>query len=81
MNKTYKVAGHCFRISGERICQAVSRMDGFQPFVSEERDSLFEFIEGTDAPRMEQIQYTFAYEDVSAEFGRWDNGFLLILKR
>ena len=80
MNKTYKVAGHCFRISGERICQAVSRMDGFLPFVSEERDSLFEFIEGTDAPRMEQVQYTFAYEDVSAEFGRWENGFLLILK-
>ena len=44
-----------------------------------ERYSLFEFIEGTDAPRMEQVQYTFAYEDVSAEFGRWENGFLLIL--
>ena len=81
MNKTYKVAGHSFRVSGERICKSVSCIDGFLPFECEEEgDFLFEFIEGTDAPQMEQVQYTFSYEDVSAEFGRWENGFLLTLK-
>ena len=80
MNNTYKVAGHCFRVSGERICQAVSLIDGFLPFECEERKPLFEFVEGTDAPKMEQVQYIFSYEDVSAEFGRWENGYLLTLK-
>ena len=80
MNKTYRIAGHPFRITGERICQAVSRIEGFQPFECEEGDPLFEFAEGTEAPKMEHVQYTFSYEDVSAEFGRWKNGFLLSLK-
>ena len=80
MNKTYNVAGHRFRVSGERICQAVSRIDGFLPFECEEGEFLFEFVEGTDAPKMKEVQYTFLYEDVSAEFGRWENGSLLSLK-
>ena len=80
MNKTYKVAGHRFRISGDRICQAVSRIEGFLPFECEDGECLFEFVEGMDAPKMEQVQYTFSFEDVSAEFGRWENGFLLSLK-
>ena len=49
MNKTYKVAGHCFRVSGERICQAVSQMDGFLPFECKDGEALFEFAEGIDA--------------------------------
>lgn len=80
MKKFYNVAGHCFRVSGERICKAVSRIDGFLPFACEEGDSLFEFVEGTDTPKMEQVQYIFSYEDVLAEFGRWENGYLLTLK-
>ena len=64
MNKTYNVAGHRFRVSGERICQAVSRIDGFLPFECEEGEFLFEFVEGTDAPKMKEVQYTFSYEDV-----------------
>ena len=80
MNKTYKVAGHRFRISGDRICQAVSRIEGFLPFECEDGECLFEFVEGMDAPKMEQVQYTFSFEDVSAEFGRWENGFLLSLE-
>ena len=79
-NKTYKVAGHCLRVSGERICQAISLIDGFLPFECEQGGHLFEFVEGTDAPQMEQVQYAFSYEDVSAEFGRWENGYLLTLK-
>lgn len=80
INKIYKVAGHCFRVSGERICQAVSRIDGFLPFECEEGECFFGFAEGAVAPKMKQVQYTFSYEDVSAEFGRWENGFLLSLK-
>ena len=80
MNKTYKIAGHKFRVTGERICQAINRIEGFKPFEYEKEDFLFEFTEGTIAPKMEQVQYTFSYEDVSAEFGRWENGFLLCLK-
>ena len=80
INKIYKVAGHRFRVSGERICQAVSRIDGFLPFECEEGECLFGFAEGAVAPKMKQVQYTFSYEDVSAEFGRWENGFLLSLK-
>ena len=58
MNKIYKVAEHYFRVSGERICQAVSRIEGFLPFECEEGECLFEFVEGTVAPKMEQVQYT-----------------------
>ena len=80
MNKTYKVAGHCFRVSGEKICQAVSQINGFLPFECKEEEFLFEFVEASEVPQMEQVQYTFSYEDVSAVFGRWREGFLLSLK-
>ena len=55
MNKTYKVAEHCFRVSGERICQAVSQMDGFLPFECKDGEALFEFAEGIDAPKTMEI--------------------------
>lgn len=80
MNKTYQVAGHCFRMCGEQLCKAVEQIIGFRPFECEEGESLFEFTEGTEAPAMEKVQYTFSYEDVTGTFGRWDNGFLLTLK-
>ena len=80
MNKTYQVAGHCFRMCGEQLCKAVERIVGFRPFECEGGKPLFEFVEGTEAPVMEKVQYTFAYEDVTGTFGRWDNGFLLTLK-
>ena len=83
MNKTYKVAGHRFRVSGEKICQAVSQIKGFLPFEckEEKEDILFEFVDAaSEPPQMEQVQYTFSYEDVSAVFGRWEEGFLLSLK-
>ena len=80
MNKTYQVAGHCFRMCGEQLCKAVEQIIGFRPFECEEGEPLFELTEGTDAPAMEQVQYTFSYGDVTGTFGRWEKGFLLTLK-
>ena len=65
---------------GEQLCKAVVRIVGFRPFECEGGEPLFEFVEGTEAPAMEKVQYTFSYEDVTGTFGRWDNGFLLTLK-
>lgn len=80
MNKTYQVAGHCFRMCGEQLCKAVEQIIGFRPFECEEGEPLFEFTVGTEAPAMEKVQYTFSYEDVTGTFGRWEKGFLLTLK-
>ena len=65
---------------GEQLCKAVEQIVGFRPFECEGGEPLFEFVEGTEAPAMEKVQYTFSYEDVTGTFGRWDNGFLLTLK-
>jgi len=80
MSNTYKVAGHCFEVKGEGLCKAVERIDGFRPFLVEERDVLFAFAEGKNMPQMRQVQYEFTYEDVCGTFGRTDQGFMLTLK-
>lgn len=80
ISRTYKVAGHCFSVYGERLCEAVDRIEGFRPFECAAGKPLFEFEEGTEAPEMKQTQYTFCYEDVTGTFGRWDEGFLLKLE-
>lgn len=80
INKTYQVAGHRFRVSGERVCAAVSRIEGFKPFECTEGEPLFEFVEGMDVPEMKERQYTFTFEDVTGVFGRWEEGCFLQLK-
>lgn len=80
MNKTYRVAGHTFQVCGEVLCKAVKQIVGFCPFECEEGEPLFEFVEGTEAPAMEKVQYTFSYEDVTGTFGRTLDGFYLHLK-
>ena len=76
----YQVAGHRFGVSGEKLCKAVSCIEGFRPFRVEEGEVLFTFVEGTDVPPMQQVQYEFAYEDVTGTFGRTEQGFMLTLK-
>ncbi len=76
----YKVAGHCFGVSGEKLCKAVEYINGFKPFSVEEQDCLFFFVVGTNVPTMENVQYEFFYEDVTGTFGRTNTGFLLTLK-
>ena len=80
MIQRYKVAGHYFAVSGEKLCKAVACIEGFKPFRVEEGEVLFSFVEGTDVPQMQQMQYEFAYEDVIGTFGRTERGFILTLK-
>lgn len=80
ISRTYKVAGHCFRVCGERLCEAVDRIDGFRPFECTAGKPQFGFEEGTEVPEMKETQYTFCYEDVTGTFGRWEKGFLLKLE-
>ena len=80
MNRTYQVAGHCFRVSGPTICEAVGRIEGFKPFECSEGEPRFEFVEGTEIPAMKETQYTFLFEDVTGTFGRTEEGYYLHLK-
>lgn len=80
MNRRYRVAGHTFEVCGEQLCKAVEQIVGFRPFACEDGEPLFEYREGKEVPVPEKVQYTFAYEDVTGTFGRWEKGFLLTLK-
>ena len=80
MNSTYQVAGHCFGVSGERVCQVVESIEGFVPFRTNEGEVLFSFIEGTEAPEMSGFLYKFTHESATGIFGRTERGFLLTLK-
>lgn len=77
---TYQVAGHCFDVSGERLCKAVEQINGFRPFQIADGETSFSFVEGRDVPEMESVQYSFTYEDVTGRFGSIDGGFMLILQ-
>ena len=80
MSKMYQVAGHCFTVSGERLCRAVEALDGFGTFLAEGEAAQFSFAEGADVPEMMQVLYELSYEDISGFFGRTERGFLLTLK-
>ena len=80
MIQRYEVAGHRFGVSGEKLCQAVSCIGGFEPFQTDAEELLFTFVEGSDVPLMEKLQYEFSYEDVVGRFGRTVQGFILTLK-
>lgn len=77
----YEIAGHCFEVSGEKLCKAVSCIEGFKPFEKMDGEPSFYFKEGdeSDVPGMTQVQYTFDYEDVTGTFGRTEDGFRLSL--
>lgn len=79
-NRTYQIAGHRFVVSGDKLCKAVEGIAGFRPFEVREGETLFAFVGDTAAPVMENVQYTFGYEDVSGFFGRTDSGFMLKLE-
>lgn len=80
MYNTYQVAGHRFGVSGERLCRAVESIGGFTPFLAEEGEVLFSFVEGMEVPEMKQVQYEFTYEEVNGTFGKTEHGFLLTLQ-
>ena len=80
MNKKYQIAGHVFNVSGEGLCRAIEKIEGFLPFEVNEGDVLFSFVQGVDFPTMKSIQYEFAYENVSGRFGKTHHGWMLTLK-
>lgn len=80
MNKVFQVAGYRFMVSGDKLCAAIDKIEGFSPFLVGDSDYLFSFVEGVNVPTMVEKQYEFAYEDVIGTFGRTDSGYLLALK-
>ena len=82
INRKYRIAGHLFEVSGERLCKAVECIEGFKPFVVEKGEPEFSFNEGAEAeiPTLMQVQYTFEYEEVTGTFGRTSTGFSLHLQ-
>lgn len=51
---TYRVAGLCFAVEGERLCKIIDSIEGFTPFATADGDVLFSFAEGGKAPAMTQ---------------------------
>ena len=82
MNRKYQIAGHLFEVSGEKLCDAVARIEGFRPFEVTEGEPVFCFQEGkiTDVPEMAKVEYTLEYEGVKGTFGRTGDGFRLNLQ-
>lgn len=82
MNKYYQIAGHSFRITGEKLIKAVERIEGFRPFVLSEGEceTVFTFMEGEEVPEMVKPLYPFDYEDVHSVFGITEHGYLLVQK-
>ena len=81
MNRKYEMAGHLFEVSGEKLCEAVARIEGFRPFEVAEGEPVFHFQEGNvdDVPEMTKVEYTLEYEGVKGTFGRTAEGFRLNL--
>ena len=46
---TYRVAGLCFAVEGERLCKIIDSIDGFAPFATAGGDVIFSFAEGGEA--------------------------------
>lgn len=80
MNRTYMVAGHRFMVSGDRLCKAAEGIAGLRAFEAADGETLFSFIEDSNAPVVRNEQYTLEYENVKGSFGRTDNGHLLTLE-
>lgn len=82
MNRKYQIAGHLFEVSGEKLCEAVASITGFQPFEVMAGNPAFRFQEGNDmeAPEMVKVEYTLEYEGVKGTFGRTAEGFRLNLQ-
>ena len=82
MSRSYQVAGHCFKVSGENLCSTLESLSGFEPFSVEYADAQLSFVEDSAnvAPEILESLYSFAYEDVACLFGKTKSGYLLSLK-
>ena len=75
--KRYNVAGHKFAVCTDKLCSAISAIDGFKPFETEDSDQDFSFSISDSLPEQFNVQYSFTYEDILGEFGATENGFFL----
>ena len=77
----YLIAGHRIRVEGERLVQAVDALTGFIPFkVMADGEPLCHFVESTtEAPLFETVLYTNEIDGIVSHFGRYNNGFLLVM--
>lgn len=78
--KTFLVAGHPFAITGKELCRAVEQIEGFKPFEIPATDPFFVFCEDTSIPLIKDRLHTFCYEDVTGDFCRTTDGYLLTLQ-
>lgn len=79
MSRYYQIAGHCFMVSGDKLEKAVGDMAAFSPFEIDAAKPLFVFIEGNNAPEIQERLYDFSYEDVKCKFGKTRYGYMLVL--
>ena len=79
MHRIFKVGGHQFMISGERLCRATDCISGFRPFETAAGEPLFSFAEKDGVPGMQSLLYSFCYENVTGSFGRTQSGHILSL--
>ena len=81
MDKYYKIGGHLFKVTGERLATSVSSNPGFLPFEVNAEDNVdFEFEEWqgdeSEIPVMRKSLYRYSFENVVSNFGLTDNGYL-----
>mgnify|MGYP007053721199 CR=1 FL=1 len=76
MNKVFQVAGYRFMVSGERLCAAIDRIEGFKPFLVEDSDYLFSFVEGVNVmwqvfTEPDTVRHSSKVSDIRGN--RWSN--------
>ncbi len=83
MRHSYRIAGHCIRIEGVALAAVVKQIEGFAPFeIHADEAPLATFtVSETPAPAMAKILYQNQVEDVENTFGRYAEGYLLILQQ
>ena len=82
MKKDYLIAGHRIRVEGDqKWIDAVTSLDGFAPFESDEEADPIAIFAATDedAPEMMQKQYESAAEGLTDSFGRYSKGYLFVM--
>lgn len=83
MDRDYKIGGHCFRMTGERLLAALDCMPGFKPFVmvGNDREADFVFCEDglATTTTFGKKLYLFKYEDIDSAFSVTENGYRLEL--
>lgn len=83
MNRKYKIAGLLFEVSGDKLNSAIAGIEGFKPFVVQEGEPDFFFLEGkeADVPELSRIEYRLEYEDVAGSFGCTSDGYRICLRK